>query len=96
VSARDSSSAAPFPAAVDLRACPGFGGLREALTQLAQVLQLTLAELGVPLREVLQRLVEPLVLVLAIRANDSARHDMMKQLIPRLLERRRTDRTALF
>src|SRR5207237_8623201 len=73
-----------------LRARSRFGRLREPLAQLAQLLHLLFAELGVAFREVLHCLVEPLMLVLAVRTNDTAIHDMLEQLVPGLLERRRT------
>src|SRR3989441_9499806 len=54
------------------------------------------AKLGIPLFEVLHRVVEPFMLMHSVGTNDPTRHDMLKQLVARLVKGRRTGGTAFF
>ena len=62
------------------------GRLREALTQLAELVDLFACQLGVPVGHVRHRLVEPLGLVLWLRTDHAAPHDMLEQFIASFLE----------
>src|SRR6185436_14846581 len=62
--------------------------LGEAFAELAELTHLLGAELGEALTHVLQRLVEPIRLMLGSGVDDSTPHDVLKELVPRLLERR--------
>ena len=72
---------------VDFR-CLRFRGCRESLAERAEILELALRQLMVPLAEVPQGLVEPLDLVLGFGTDDTAPHYVLEQLIAGLLERR--------
>src|SRR5688500_9675369 len=69
---------------------PGLGRLGEPLAEGAKLLQLRLAQLVVALLEIPHRLVEPGRLILGLRADDTALHDVLEHLIARFLERRRS------
>lgn len=65
-----------------------FWGSCEPLTERPEVLELGFRELMVPIAEVLHCIVEPFNLVLRLRADDTAPHDVLKQLIAGLFEHR--------
>ena len=71
--------------------CRFLGRLRrlaESFTEGAKLGDLRLAELVIPVLEVLDRLVEPFLLVLRCGTNDSAADNVLKHLVARLIERR--------
>ena len=71
--------------------CRFLGRLRrlaEPFTERAKLSDLRLAELVIPVLEVLDRLVEPFLLVLRGGPNDSASDNVLKHLVARLIERR--------
>src|SRR3954467_14550381 len=72
-----------------VRLRPGLWRLREAHAQGLQLSDLLLAQLGEPLRHVLDRFTEPLFHVLRLCADDTTPHDMLEELVAGLLERRR-------
>ena len=65
-----------------------FRGLREPLTEFAELIELFRAELGIAVLHVRHRVVEPFVRVLWFGANDTTPHDMLEQLVARFLEGR--------
>ena len=63
--------------------------LCESLTKFSQFRELLSAELRKPLRHVLHGFAEPFDLMLRRRFDYTAPHDVLKELVPRFLERRR-------
>ena len=63
------------------------GRLGEPLAQGAELAEFRLPELGVPIRQIHQRLVEPLLLIVGMTPDDATLHHLLKQLIPGFLER---------
>ena len=66
--------------------------LDESLAQRADLLQLLLRELVEPIGKVLHGFIEPLALMIGLRADDSALHDVLEQLVTGFIERRRDGR----
>ena len=64
------------------------GRLRETLTERAQLRHLSRLEFGIPSREILERVVEPLLLVVGVTPDDTALHDLLEQLVTGFLIRR--------
>ncbi len=62
--------------------------LGESLTQRAELRKLKLRQLWVASSEVSDRCIKPLRLVLQFGANNAAPHDVLKELVPRLVQRR--------
>ena len=74
-----------------IRLRPGLRGLRETQTQRLQFGDLLLAQLGEPLRHVLDRFGEPLLDVFRLRSDDATPHDMLEELVAGLLKWRGLD-----
>ena len=66
----------------------GLRRLAESLAERPKFRYLRLTELVIPVLEVLDRLVEPFLLVLRCGTNDSAADNVLKHLVARLIERR--------
>src|SRR6266566_4372797 len=68
------------------------GRLREPFAQRPKLAYLRRRQLMVALRQVIHRVVEPILLVFRRRANYAAAHDLLEQLVPGLRKRsRRSD-----
>jgi len=61
--------------------------LGEPLAQRAELRKLELGQLGIASSEVRDRCVKPLRLVLLLGADNAAPHDVLKELVPRLVQR---------
>ena len=61
--------------------------LGESLAQRAELRKLELGQLGIASSEVRDRCVEPLLLMLLFGADNAAPHDVLKELVPRLVQR---------
>src|SRR6185436_2796006 len=73
---------APFPSDY----FPSLRRLSESLAQDPQLLDLRRCELMVALRQISHRVVEPILLVLRLRADNTAAHHLLKKLVPSLLK----------
>src|SRR6476646_401344 len=71
----------------NLDCCLDLGGLRKTLAEYSQLCDLLGAQLVVALRELRHRAVEPVLLIIRSRSDDSALHHVLKHLIARLFER---------